>query len=380
MTASDARHPRGPEMPGGRSPLPDVPFLSVVIPVRNEERFLGQTLSQLRRQDYDPDRVEFLVVDGRSTDRTREIVLEASRADPRIRLLDNPGIRSSSGRNVGFRAARGDIVLVVDGHVWIGNDRLLREVVRCFRLSDADCLGRPQPLRASAPGTWSESIALARATWLGHDRSSFIYGDFEGFAPAASIGAAYRPHVFRAVGYVDESFDACEDLEFNTRVDEAGLRCYTSPGLAVHYFAREGPAALFRQMFRYGFGRLEYLRRHPSRISLSQAAPPLLAAAATCWPLLAILSPGAAAAVGVGLCIYAAVVVAFSAALAARTGPAHFGRFLVVFPAVHLGVGFGLLASVIRALWPRGRTDRPRSCGPSGIVREDGGRRSEDSR
>ena len=92
-----------------RDPSKTIDFITVVMPVRNEERFIAETLTQLLEQDYPPDRYEILVADGMSDDSTRSIVRELAAKHPQIRLLDNPGMRSSAGRNVGFQSGRGDI-------------------------------------------------------------------------------------------------------------------------------------------------------------------------------------------------------------------------------------------------------------------------------
>jgi GT2 family glycosyltransferase len=331
-------------MPG----LSEVPLISVVLPVRNEERFIASTIAQLQRQQYPRERVEILVCDGMSDDGTRGLVRRLAAEDPRIRLLENRGIRSSSGRNVGFRAARGEIALVVDGHVRIEGDRLLHDVARLFRESDAACLGRPQPLLALEPGGWAESIAIARASRLGHGTDSMIYSDYEGFAPAASMGAAYRTWVFERVGYVDEDFDACEDLEFNTRIDRAGLRCFTSPALGIGYFARESLGGLWRQLYRYGFGRFKYLLRHPRSFSVSQLVPAALVLGLLGLPLALWLWP-ALGRTGLALAaLYLLLVLAESVRLALRSGRHHLLRLIAVFPTIHLALGIGFLASVIR--------------------------------
>lgn len=328
--------------------LSEVPFISVVLPVRNEERFLGSTVAQLQGQDYPDDRVEILVCDGMSDDGTRNLVERIALSDSRVRLLDNPGFRSSSGRNVGFRAARGEIALVIDGHVKLYDDRLLKNVARLFRESDAACLGRPQRLLATEPGGWSESIALARASWLGHGADSLIYSDYEGFAPAASMGAAYRSWVFERVGYVDESFDACEDLEFNTRLDQAGLRCFTSPDVGVGYFARDSLRGLWRQLHRYGFGRFKYLVRHPASFSVNQLLPAALVLGLAGLPLAAWLSRTLGW-IGAGVvAFYLALVLLESFRLARRSGWNHLPRLTAIFPTIHLALGTGFLASLLR--------------------------------
>jgi glycosyltransferase involved in cell wall biosynthesis len=319
----------------------------VVLPVRNEELYIEETLAQLRLQDYPHERVEFLVCDGGSDDRTREIVRRLADDDPRIRLLDNPGRRSSAGRNVGFRHARGEMILVVDGHVRIPSLLLFQEVERCFRQSRAGCLGRPQPLVPDR-SRWSAAIAHARASRFGHSPASFIFSDGEGFVPADSVGAAYRPEVFEQIGFVDEDFDACEDLEFNTRLDKAGIPCFFSPRLTVQYYARNGLRQLFRQMRRYGFGRYKYARRHPDRLSAAQLAPAALVGLLASLPAAVLLSPRLRRAGSALAATYLLADVAASLALALRTRRGFLPHYLVIFPTIHLGIGVGFLHSAVR--------------------------------
>jgi glycosyltransferase involved in cell wall biosynthesis len=326
------------ELPGSGDALP---LISVVIPIRNEERYIAGTLRQLQKQNFPPDRVEFLVCDGRSDDRTREIVAEIADADSRVKLIDNPALRSSAGRNAGFRAALGDLVLVIDGHVQIPDDRLLEAVADLFARSGADCLGRPQPLIAASNSPWAQGIVAARSSWLGHNPDSMIYSDAERFAPADTMGAAYRRSVFARIGYVDEGFDACEDLEFNTRLDLAGLKCFTSPRLSVRYFARDTLAGLFKQQYRYGYGRFKYLLRYPSKATLAQLAPPGLVAAA-CGALASPWLPLPIAVLPIaGLSLYLAVVAIAAGQLASRTSGVGFHRYFLVFVTIHFGIGCG---------------------------------------
>ncbi len=350
MTAREDRWP----------PLDAQPFITVVMPVRNEERFLEGTIRQILDQDYPGSLLEILVCDGMSDDSTREIVRRLSEEDPRVRLIDNPGRRSSVGRNVGFKAARGEVSVVIDGHVRLPDDQLLASIARCFFVSKAACLGRPQPLLATHPGSMSEAISNARASRLGHSPSSFIHSDFEGFAPAASMGAAYRKEVFEEIGYVNEEFDAGEDLEFNTRVDEAGMTCFTSPSLTVLYYARDSLRGLFRQMHRYGYGRYKYLRQHPSEISVGQLIPPLFVLGLVALPFLPFLSwPLFLFAAGC-VSFYALLVVIASFALARGTSFAHLLRYLAIFPTIHAGLGVGFLSSFLK----RGKV---RTYGPGAV-------------
>ena len=146
-----------------------------------------------------------------------------------VRLLENEGRLSSAGRNVAVRAARGEIVLLVDGHCRIDDPWHLAEAASAFARSGADCLGRPQSLDVTGATALQRAVAAARSSRLGHHPSSHIYSDREGFVPPQSVAVAYRRSVFETVGLFDEAFDACEDVEFNHRAARAGLRCYFTP-------------------------------------------------------------------------------------------------------------------------------------------------------
>ena len=151
------------------------PFISVVVPVRNEATFIRATLAQLVGQNYDPDRFEVIVADGQSTDGTPGIVRRLVAGHHNLRLLANPRRWSSAGRNLGVRAARGEIIVIVDGHCDLANPDYLRDLAEAFARSGADCVGRPQPLDVAGASTVQRAIAAARSSWLGHHPDSFQY-------------------------------------------------------------------------------------------------------------------------------------------------------------------------------------------------------------
>jgi succinoglycan biosynthesis protein ExoA len=288
------------------------PRLSVVLPVLNEARDLGTLLDQLCAQDPVPGGVEILVADGGSTDGTRERVRERTRRWPELRLIDNPDRRSSPGRNRGAEAAAGDYVLFLDGHCALPRRDYLVRVLEIFAESGADCLCRPQPLDRLGEEGWEQAIARARHSPLGHKPGSDIYGGAPGFTDPRSAGAAYTRRVIEELGGFDERFDACEDVEFNHRVREAGHRAYLHPDLEVPYRPRATLGGLFRQMMNYGRGRARLFARHRS------TAP---------WSLLALSA--AVLALGVG-----------AVALGPGRGPLLLGGAALLWLVLILGEGF----------------------------------------
>jgi glycosyltransferase involved in cell wall biosynthesis len=264
-------------------------FISIVLPVLNEGKHIRGVLEALSRQEYPRDRFEILVVDGGSTDESVSFATDFCRIYRNIRILENSRRLSSSGRNIGARAARGDAVLFVDGHCEIPDGFLLRNLAELFQKTSADVICRPQPLEAPGLGNVQKAIAIARASWLGHNPSSLIFSAAkEGFVNPDSSGAAYTRRVFEQIGYYDERFDACEDVDFNLRARKAGLRALTSPRVMVRYYPRANFGSLFRQMQRYGMGRAQLFVKHPKDAASSVillGIPPILVV------VLAIFAP-----------------------------------------------------------------------------------------
>lgn len=323
-------------------------FVTVVVPVRNEQQFIARTLDGLLTQDYPLSRFEILVVDGESDDRTCEIVDEYAGRHNNVRLYHNPRRWSSAGRNIGVRRARGDIVVVVDGHCELADDQFLRNLADAFHTTGADCVGRPQPQDVSDANAFQRAVAAARSSRIGHHPDSYIYSSEERFVPAISVGVAYRRHVFEEIGGFDERFDACEDVEFNHRADRAGFRCYFTPSVGVHYRPRGNLRGLFRQLARYGRGRVRLARKHPETLSIKSLLPALFVAGCVAGLGLTFLSAWAATIYVSVLSGYALVVLGASLAVSMRHRRLSILPWLpLVFIAIHFGAGFGILREMI---------------------------------
>jgi succinoglycan biosynthesis protein ExoA len=339
---------RSDASPGVNTPPP---FISVIVPVRNEAKFIESTLRQLLSQNYPADRFEVVVSDGRSTDTTREIIGRLQREFSGLVLVDNPRQWSSAGRNAAIGASRGDFVVVVDGHCQLDDFSFLQRHAEAFKRSGADCLGRPQPLEISDGTALQKAISIARSSRLGHHPASFIYSTVEQFVPPQSVAVAYRRDVFERVGLFDESFDACEDVELNHRVDRAGMRCLFTPAIQVRYHPRSSLRGLFRQMVRYGRGRVRLARKHPQTLSWAAMAPAVLVFGIGLGWLPALLYPALALTYLSFLTIYAIVVLAATLALACRHRKLSLVLWLpLIYVTLHCGAGCGVLRELIRPL------------------------------
>ena len=144
------------------------PLVSVIMPVRNEAAYIERSLGTVLAQDYPADCLEMLVVDGLSTDGTREAVLAHAAQRPGLRLLDNPGRIAPAALNVGLSQARGEIVVRVDGHCEIAPDY----VRRCVEHLQAGFEGAPieavgGPIETVAESDEAAAVALAMGSGFG---------------------------------------------------------------------------------------------------------------------------------------------------------------------------------------------------------------------
>ncbi len=334
-------------------------FISVVVPIRNEERFIASTLDALLEQDYPEDAFEILVVDGESTDATREVVGGYVERFSNVHLLANPKKWSSAARNIGVASAQGDAIVIVDGHCEFVDNNYMKNVEKAFQRKDIACLGRPQCLDVSSGSPLQQAIASARSSRLGHHPDSFIYSSDEQLVPAHSVAVAYRKSVFDTVGTFDESFDACEDVEFNHRVDKAGLSCLLAPKILLRYYPRASLKGLFRQMGRYGRGRVRLFRKHKETLSLKSFIPAVFICFLVLGAIASVLVPVLRLPYFLVIATYGTVVMYVSATTAIKERKLRLLWLLpCVFGAIHFGAGYGSLKELLLGTSTNEKLDR----------------------
>lgn len=179
-----------------------LPEISVVVPCRNERWSLGNCLDAIDAQDYPPRRFEVIVVDGRSTDGCREFVQARG-----LRVLDDPGRGPAAARNLGIRAASGEIVAFTDADC----------VPRFDWLSHFADAFRRDPTLAGVAGP----LRLPRATLLGRIEDNDARRFYRGYITS---NVAYRRSVLLEVGGFDEMLCCAEDYDLAWRVLDRGHR------------------------------------------------------------------------------------------------------------------------------------------------------------
>lgn len=322
-------------------PVREYPIVSVVVPVRNEAPRVARCLAAIVAQDYPADRLDVLVVDGRSTDDTREIVARIAREHPNVRLLDNPAARIPHGLNVGIRAARGDIIVRVDARASIGPHHVATCVATLTTTGAANVGG---PIRYRGAGFWGRAIARAHASPFANPGTHLRNG-----APvdvdSVYLGAFPR-QTFERFGLFDERLPWNEDFELNYRIRRGRRRIIVMSALTVDHEVRASLPQVARQYWCYGRGKAKMLRLHPRSLALRHIAPPALVLAILAglglagrgrvWPLAALVSA------------YTATVMAFAGWTTRGDGWSMTGAVGLAFACIHLSWGGGLLTEFLR--------------------------------
>ena len=321
----------------------DDPFVTVIMPIRNEQEFISRSLGAVLAQDYPPDRYEVLVADGMSLDATRDIV-RSTAGERNATILDNPGQIAPSALNVGIAEAAGEIIARVDGHTEIAQD-YVRKSVEALARTGADCVGgRMDPVGQNSFG---RAVAVATSNRFSLGGSRFHYATEEVETDSVYMGVYAKP-VFSRIGLFDEELVRNQDDEFNYRLRSAGGRVVLVPGIRSTYYNRATPGALLRQYFQYGLWKVRVIQKLPGQMRLRHVVPSgfvfsliLTAALSAIWVESAI----ALAAVA-GIYALFLTIVAISAA-----GPRSPGLALQTVLAIaimHVAYGLGFMVGFVR--------------------------------
>ncbi|MBV9818565.1 MAG: glycosyltransferase [Solirubrobacterales bacterium] len=332
--------------------MEDVVDCSVLIPVLNEERYIGPAVAAMRRQRF-AGTIEYVFADGGSRDRTREALAAFAAEDPRIRVVDNPSASVSSGLNVALAHARGRWVVRMDAHTVYPDDYVALGVARLQR-GGTRWVSGPQVPVGHGPVSRAVSLALSAPLGRGASRKWRDGGGRSGpeyeLDTGVFAGVWERTTLIEYGGW-DERWPRNSDSEMAARFIEAGDTLICVPAMGAEYVPRDSVRKLFDQYLRYGEYRARTATAHPGSLRGSLLLPPavVVTAAASVAPvgrgggaLRALRAARGLARLGMGG--YAAALAAGAArSRAAAQAPGDAALVPVVLAAMHFGHGLGQL-------------------------------------
>ncbi len=338
----------------------ELPLVSLIVPCRNEERYIATCLSSVLSNGYPLDRLEVLVVDGQSTDATADTVRALAATHSCIRLLDNPRRITPAALNLGVREASGSLIMLIGAHASYPPG-YIRSLVDGIMESGADAVGGACQ---TCPGS-NTALAHAIAAGMGHP---FGVGNAwfrlaleqPRWVDTVPFGC-YRREIFQRIGGFDEDLVRNQDDEFNLRLLRHGGRLLLLPMVRSRYFARTSLRQLWRMYYQYGWYKPMVIRKLRAVMTVRQVIPAAFvmclvvsALAGAVWPLLWVL-------LAAMLSAYAITTVAVSLSRARDLGVGVALRLMLVFPTLHFGYGtgflLGMLAQRSSAHEPQGAAD-----------------------
>ncbi|MDW8040542.1 MAG: glycosyltransferase [Nitrososphaerota archaeon] len=224
------------------------PKVSIIVPVKNGAQKIKDLLDSLMHVDYDRDKLEIIVVDGCSTDNTRDIV---SRYPVKLLTEEKPGVNVA--RNKGIKNSTGEIIAFTDHDCVVPRD-WVKKIVENLRDPEVGCVGG-QILRYNddfLARYADESIIpvmriFKKKTVLNRISSPMYY--------PVGCNFAVKREAVEKTGFFDERFEyGFDELEFAERVCEKGYKILLTPEITVKHKHRSTLPALLKQAFRYGQG------------------------------------------------------------------------------------------------------------------------------
>ena len=242
--------------------------VSVVMPCYNEEKFIKNSIESLI-DDYFLKNCELIIVDGMSSDNTREIVQSFSKQLPRLRLLENKKKIQAYGLNLGISEAKGEIIVRADAHC-VYPPGYIKKCVKLLETTKASNVGGIMLPQGNSMEQKAISLALKHPVGVGD--AKWHLGNFSGYVDTVYLGTFWKK-LFDEIGLYDTNCRTNEDAELNLRILKAGKKIYLDSSLKVIYFPRESLKKLALQYFKYGKGRCYSTLKHKKITSLRHLGP-----------------------------------------------------------------------------------------------------------
>lgn len=244
-------------------------FVSIIIPCRNEEKFIAQCLDSVLANDYPKDKMQVFVVDGMSKDKTREILEKYIRKYPFIKLLDNPKYIAATALNIGIRESKGSIIMRMDAHATYDKS-YISKCVGYLEKYDADNVGGVISIIPRDKAMMGKGIVKAMSSFLGSGDARYKTGSKNFLETDTVPFGCFKREIFEKIGFFNENLQRSQDMEFNIRLKKAGGKIYLFPDIVSYYYVRSGLKDFFVHNFKDGiwavyplkFVRMPFKPRH----------------------------------------------------------------------------------------------------------------------
>lgn len=316
--------------------------VSVVIPCRNEEKFIGKCIESFLKQSYPMELLTIIVADGMSTDKTRDIINDIKGKHNNVILLDNKGLSAPKGMNLGIKETESEIVIIFGAHAY-ADENFVIENVKALENKEVGCAGGViTTINDSLKGA---AIAEAMSCPFGVGNALFRFAEKESFVDTVAFGA-YRRSLLDEVGVFDEQLVRNQDDELNFRVEKSGAKILLSPKIKSTYFGRGDFKKLWRQYYQYGFWKVRVIQKHKRPASIRHLIPLMFVLFLSVGGALSIFSTLIRWMYLIILGLYLSLDIVFSTKISFAKNIRYFVYLVITFPLLHTSYGLGFILGI----------------------------------
>ncbi len=324
--------------------MESLPKISIIVPILNEERYIGKVLESIVDSDYDKKRMEVFLVDGGSSDKTVEIVKEYQKRYPFFKLLHNPNKTAPYAMNLGIKAAREEYIVRLDAHAEYPKD-YLSKLIHYHDKLQADNVGGVVLTEVRNKTATANAIKNVLSDKLGVG-SAFRSGAKKIQEVDTVPFGCYKKEVFEKIGLYNECLTRNQDIELNKRLKKAGGKIFLVPDIEAIYYARESFKELAKNNFQNGKWNMltAYYTNSFSSLSLRHYIP-LFFVSSIVLPLFCCYEISLAIAI-----LYITVITLRSLMIKQRTTLLH---QITAFTVLHFSYGIGEIVGMISVIKKR---------------------------
>jgi len=321
--------------------------ISVIIPCFNEEKFIVQLIENLLGQDYPKDLLEIIFADGKSTDKTRDLIDGYARRFGFIKLIDNPQRLVPFALNKAILASSGEVIIRMDAHSVYPINYLSILVEKLFGHKAENVGG----VWITIPGNdtrRAKAIVLATTHPLGIGNADYRLGapgDKE--VDTVPYGCFHRD-LFGRIGYFDEHMFRNQDDELNGRIRKVGGKIILIPSLKIRYYARENFSKLWKMFYQYGLFKPLVNMKLGAPASIRQFAPPVFVLGICILVIASLFSTTAFYLFSAMIAIYVTAITIVSISQASLRDPVLVINTMAAFPVIHFAYGLGYIFGLVK--------------------------------
>lgn len=326
--------------------------VAIVIPTLNEEHFISRCLNSIIKQTYEFEKMDVMIIDGGSNDKTKDIVAEYQKSHQNIRFIENKKKIQSVAFNIGFKKSTAPYIIRLDAHAEYDSKYISLCIENLKQDEKRGNVGGRCNILPFNQSLWAQTNAILNHSRFGIGGAAFRVSNEAHNTDSVPFGSFPRK-IIEKIGGMREDLPRGEDNEYNSRIRKAGYKIFFDPNIISSYFARPTLGASCKQMYANGnsIGYLYYIDREA--IGIRHLVPLLFVVSGLFSIIISVLwSPFCYVFCG-GLAIYI-IADAIASIMGAKDNVKCTLPLFILFFCVHVSYGMGTIAGLIKGLKTKG--------------------------